>query len=142
MPITKTAIVNYEFIYHETELGLSVLLLLHLCSRSIRMRMHTTIMIFVNREYIIYKLISCICTYAYYIYEYHTPQIGDMLMDAPATETWKELCDTMHIRYSMYVWDREYWRVRVRSLRQSRVTTVTLGPHRENEMTVPFTIST
>ena len=63
-------------------------------------------------------------------------------MDAPATETWKELCDTMHIRYSMYVWDREYWRVRVRSLRQSRVTTVTLDPHRENEMTVPFTIST
>ena len=65
---------------------------------------------------------------------YHTPQTGDMLMDAPATDTRKELCT--------YEWDREYWRARVRSLRQPRVTTVTLGPHRENEITVPFTIST
>ena len=65
---------------------------------------------------------------------YKAPQTGDMMMDAPTTDTWKELCT--------YAWDRDYWRARVRSLRQPRVTTVTLGSHRENEMTVPFTIST
>ena len=65
---------------------------------------------------------------------YKAPQTGDMLMDAPTTDTWKELCT--------YAWDRDYWRARVRALRQPRVTTVTLGSHRENEMTVLFTIST
>ena len=65
---------------------------------------------------------------------YYAPQTGGMLMDVTATETWKELCT--------YVWDRDYWRARVRALRQPRVTKVTLGAHRENEMTVPFTIST
>ena len=53
-------------------------------------------------------------------------------MDAPETETWKDL--RMHVCICTYVLDREYWSVCVRSLRQSRVTTVTLDPHRENEM--------
>ena len=68
------------------------------------------------------------------IYEmYKTPQTGDMLMDVPETETWKEL--------RAYARDRDYWRTRVRALRQPRVTTVTLGSHLEGDMTVPFTIS-
>ena len=35
------------------------------------------------------------------------PQEGDMLMDVPATDSWREL-DT-------YAWDREYCRARVRA---------------------------
>ena len=64
---------------------------------------------------------------------YKAPQTGDMLMDASETETWKEL--------RAYAKDRDYWRARVRALRQPRVTTVNLGSHREGDMTVPFTIS-
>ena len=50
------------------------------------------------------------------IYEmYKAPQTGDiMLMDAPTTDTWNEL------PVRTYAWDRDYWRVRVRSLRQPR----------------------
>ena len=58
---------------------------------------------------------------------------GDLLMDAPKTNSWRELCT--------YACDRDYWRARVRAMKQPRVTTVSLGHHRENEMTVPFTIS-
>ena len=68
------------------------------------------------------------------IYEmYKAPQPGDMLMDAPATSSWRELCT--------YACDREYWRARVRAFRQPRVTTVNLGSHHEAEMTLPFTVS-
>ena len=59
---------------------------------------------------------------------------GDMLMDAPATDSWRELCT--------YACDREYWRTRVRALRQPRVTTISLGPHHEAAATMPFTVST
>ena len=65
---------------------------------------------------------------------YKAPQQGDMLMDAPRTDSWRELCT--------YGCDREYWKARVRALRQPRVTTVSLGPHHEAAKTVPFTVST
>ena len=65
---------------------------------------------------------------------FRSPQQGDMLMDAPATDSWYELC--------AYALDREYWRARVRALRQPSITTVTLGSHYEEGMTVPFTVST
>ena len=47
---------------------------------------------------------------------YKVPQPGDMLLDTPTTNSWRELCT--------YACDREYWRVRVRAFRQPRVTTV------------------
>ena len=62
------------------------------------------------------------------------PQEGDMLMDAPAADSWHELCT--------YAWDREYWKARVRAMRQPRITTVDIGSHREDGRTVPFTVST
>ena len=65
---------------------------------------------------------------------YKNPQQGDILMDAPKTTSWRELWK--------YACDREYWKSRVRALKQPRVTTVTLGPHREAATTVPFTVST
>ena len=61
-------------------------------------------------------------------------QPGDLLMDAPVTDSWRELCT--------YAWDRDYWRARVRAMRQPRVTSVSFGPHHEMAQTVPFTIST
>ena len=62
-------------------------------------------------------------------------QEGDMLMDAPTTTSWRELCT--------YACDRDYWRARVRGLRQSRVrVAMEAGPHIEEATTVPFTIST
>ena len=61
-------------------------------------------------------------------------QAGDMLMDAPETSSWRELCT--------YACDRDYWRTRVRDLRQPRVTTVNIGSHHEAELTIPFTVST
>ena len=45
---------------------------------------------------------------------YKERQEGDMLMDAPACGSWFELCS--------YVMDRDYWRERVRALRQSTET--------------------
>ena len=36
---------------------------------------------------------------------YKAPLEGDMLMDAPATDSWRELGN--------YAWDRDYWRARV-----------------------------
>ena len=69
------------------------------------------------------------------VYEmYKAPRSGDMLMDAPKTDSWHEL--------RAYARDRDYWRSRVKALRQPRVTTIQLGPHREGGVTVPFTIST
>ena len=57
---------------------------------------------------------------------------GDLLMDAPRHDTWKELCT--------YACNRDYWRARVRGLRQSRVT-IESGPHIAAASTAPFTIS-
>ena len=67
----------------------------------------------------------------YVMYKHRTE--GDMLMDAPQNTTWRELC--------AYACDRDYWRARVRGLKQPRVTVET-GPHTEEATTVPFTIST
>ena len=57
-----------------------------------------------------------------------------MLMDAPQTDSWRELCT--------FGCDREYWKARVRGLRQTRIITATLGPHHEAATTVSFTVST
>ena len=64
---------------------------------------------------------------------FKAPQTGDMLMDTPKTDSWRELCS--------YACDREYWRSPVRALRQPRMTTIVLGSHREGGATVPFTAS-
>ena len=63
---------------------------------------------------------------------YKSRSEGDMLMDAPRHITWKELCT--------YACDRNFWRTRVRGLRQPRVT-ITTGSHIEPATTTPFTIS-
>ena len=57
---------------------------------------------------------------------------GDMFMDAPKHNSWRELCT--------YTCDREYWRARVRGLKQPRVSVET-GSHIEEATTAPFTIS-
>lgn len=63
---------------------------------------------------------------------FKTPQPGDMLMDAPKTDSWRELCT--------YALDRDYWRARVRSLRQPRVTVI-MGSHHEPGAEFAFTVS-
>ena len=65
---------------------------------------------------------------------FKSPQPGDMLMDAPQTDSWRELCT--------FGCDREYWKARVRALRQPRIVTATLDPHHEAATTVSFTVST
>ena len=50
-------------------------------------------------------------------------QEGDMLMDAPETDSWHCLLK--------YAADRDYWRVRVRAMRQPRIVNVKLGPTME-----------
>ena len=57
---------------------------------------------------------------------------GDMLMDAPATTSWRELC--------AFAVDEEYWRTRVRAMRQPRLT-VEMGPHKVESDAFAFTIS-
>jgi len=63
---------------------------------------------------------------------FKSPQPGDILMDAPQTRSWRELCT--------YACDRDYWRARVRALRQPRVV-VQLGSHREPSMELSFKVS-
>ena len=58
---------------------------------------------------------------------------GDMLMDAPQTESWRELC--------AYAVDREYWKARVRAMKQPRVGVEIKGPQVEASETLSFTIS-
>ena len=65
---------------------------------------------------------------------FKAPQDGDLLMDAPKHSSWRELCT-----YACAD-DREYWRARVRAMKQPRVSVV-LGPHVVPEQTVAFTIS-
>ena len=57
---------------------------------------------------------------------------GDMLMDAPKHNSWRELCT--------YACDKDYCRARVRGLKQPRVSVET-GSHIEEATTAPFTIS-
>ena len=62
------------------------------------------------------------------------PREGDLLMDAPERKSWRCLCT--------YACDREYWRARVRAMKQPKVArTVAIGSHLEAGATVPFTIS-
>ena len=58
---------------------------------------------------------------------------GDLLMDAPVVDSWREL--------QKYAADRDYWRTRTRELLQPRVR-VELGPHFVEGACVPFTTST
>ena len=57
---------------------------------------------------------------------------GDMLMDAPQTTSWREL--------QAFAFDEEFWRARVLSMRQPRVT-VEIGSHKVEGDTFSFTIS-
>ena len=59
-------------------------------------------------------------------------QEGDMLMDAPSHNSWREL--------KKYAMDRDYWRARVRSMRQPRIRVE--GPEIMEGGCNPFTIST
>ena len=67
-------------------------------------------------------------------YEMFTaPLPGDLLMDAPTCGSWRELCT--------YACDREYWRARVRQMRQ-QPRLVILEPEFEEGGWAPFTVST
>ena len=60
---------------------------------------------------------------------------GDLLMDAPETRSWREL--------TTYEWDKDYWRTRVRAMRQPRVTVEVSGMVRKLwKATLSFTVST
>ena len=68
------------------------------------------------------------------VYEiFRAPSQGDLLMDAPTVSSWREL--------KQYAADRDYWKARVRSLRQRSVTKVTIGQHVVEGSWAPFTIS-
>ena len=58
---------------------------------------------------------------------------GNLLMDAPVVDSWKELCTR-----AMY---KEAWRERVRCLRQAPKIQVDIGPHRVAGTEFSFTIS-
>ena len=64
---------------------------------------------------------------------YKRPLAGDLLMDAPTSKSWHELL--------MYAKNREYWRERVRKLRQPRIS-IQVGSHVEEGSWAPFTVST
>ena len=67
------------------------------------------------------------------VFEMHkASQPGDLLMDAPKTDSWRELLK--------FAGDRELWRTRVRAMRQQRLR-VEMGSHVEGEQTVSFTIN-
>ena len=57
---------------------------------------------------------------------------GDLLMDAPSTESWRELLK--------YAEDKVFWRTRVRAMKQPRVR-VEIGAHHVEGGWAPFTIS-
>ena len=54
-------------------------------------------------------------------------------MDAPQTESWRMLCE--------YAADREYWKTRVRAMKQPRVGVEINGPQVEVSETLSFTIN-
>ena len=59
---------------------------------------------------------------------------GDLMMDAPKHSSWREL--------QKYAADRDWWRVRVRALRQEPIVRVQMGPHVvEGAERLPFTVS-
>ena len=54
-------------------------------------------------------------------------------MDVPRAKSWCEL--------ATYTNDKEYWRTRVRSMRQQSVVQVDVGRHVEAGSWAPFTVS-
>ena len=56
-----------------------------------------------------------------------------MLMDAPEVHSWRELC-----RRAMA---RDYWKTRVRAMKQPKVTVEVSGPHFQKGETISFTIN-
>ena len=68
------------------------------------------------------------------VYEmFRAPKPGDLLMDAPKVKSWYEL--------GAYAWDKEYWKARVRSMRQRPVVRIDIGKHVEASSWAPFTVS-
>ena len=68
------------------------------------------------------------------VYElYKSPQRGDLLIDSPKTKSWREL-----MRYAE---DKEFWKARVRGMRQQPVIKVSMGAHVEEGSWAPFTVS-
>ena len=68
------------------------------------------------------------------VYElYRSPRLGDLLMDASKAKSWREL--------TLYVVDKEYWKTRVRGIRQQSVINVSMGAHVEEDNWAPFTVS-
>ena len=64
---------------------------------------------------------------------FKAPSQGDLLMDSPKVDSWRELM--------RFVADRDYWKARVRGLRQQPIVEVNLGKHVEDSIWTPFTIS-
>ena len=64
---------------------------------------------------------------------FRNPKPGDLLMDAPKVKSWRELAS--------FACDKEYWKARVRSMRQQPVVNVDMGRHVEAESWAPFTVS-
>ena len=64
---------------------------------------------------------------------FKAPSQGDLLMDAPKVNSWREL--------KQFAADRVYWRARVRGLRQRPIVEVDLGKHVEDGSWAPFKIS-
>ena len=62
------------------------------------------------------------------------PRPGDLLMDVPKTNSWRELV--------AYANDKEFWKSRVRSMRQQPVVKIKLGKHVEDDRWVSFTVIT
>ena len=64
---------------------------------------------------------------------YKSTKQGDLLMDAPKVRSWREL--------TSYAADKEYWKARVRCMRQQPVMKVHAGKHVEAGSWAPFTVS-
>ena len=64
---------------------------------------------------------------------YKMPTEGSLLMDAPKTGSWKELCQR--------AFEKEAWRERVRSLRQAPKIAVSIGSHKVAGTEYSFTVS-
>ena len=65
---------------------------------------------------------------------YKSPKPGDLLMDAPKSKSWREL--------TTYAADREFWKAKVRRMRQQPVVRIRMGGHVETGSWAPFTVST
>ena len=64
---------------------------------------------------------------------FKAPTKGNLLMDVPAVDSWKELCTRAQ--------NKEAWRERVRCLRQAPKIRVDIGTHRVESTEFSFTIS-